>query len=307
MTYVQYTEYATSAMKTTTALPSITELLRGYSMELAPSDSLAVEAAMDRLDAGTEVSLTWIPGSDPMKMIAPAAKLRKAGHLPMPHIGARHVESEGQLAELVDRLAGEAGVDRILIIGGDRAKPAGPYDSSLAVMQSGVFQKAGIVRMTVAGFPEGNPHIQESALHEALASKVDLARATGIQLSITTQFAFQAEPIIKWLQRIRKVGIDAPVRVGLAGPARLMTLALYAVRCGIGNSLRVLTENPSFAKALVDKGPEPIIREIASFIGDRDRESLGIVGFHFYVFGGRKRTIDWIDSERSLNRASAHT
>ena len=294
-------------MNTTTALSSIAELLRGYSIELPPSDSRVVDTAIDRLDPGTEVSLTWIPGSDPMNMIAPAARLRKAGHLPMPHIGARHVESEGQLLKLVERLASEAGVDRILIVGGDRAKPAGPYDSTLTVMQSGAFQKAGIVRIAVAGFPEGNPHIDQSVLHAALASKVEFARATGIQLSIMTQFAFKADPILEWLRRIRKVGIDAPVRIGLAGPARLMTLALYAVRCGIGNSLHVLTENPSFAKALVDKGPEPIIREIASFMRDDHHHSLGIVGFHFYVFGGLKRTIDWIDSERSLNPASPHT
>jgi methylenetetrahydrofolate reductase (NADPH) len=296
-----------SAMNTTAALPSIAGLLRGYSIELAPSDSTGMDVAIDRLDPGTEVSLTWIPGSDPMNMIAPAARLRKAGHLPMPHIGARHVESQVQLEELVERLAGEAAVDRILIVGGDRAKPAGPYGSTLAVMQSGVLQKAGIVQMTVGGFPEGNPHIQENVLSEALASKVDFARATGIQLSITTQFAFKAEPIIEWLRRIRNSGIEARVRIGLAGPARLMTLALYAVRCGIGNSLHVLTENPSFAKALVDKGPEPIIREIASFMRDGNREWLGIAGFHFYVFGGLRRTIDWIDSERSLNPASAHT
>src|SRR5438876_6460184 len=163
-------------MNTTTALPSIAELLRGYSVELPPSDSKVVDTAIDRLDPGTEVSLTWIPGSNPMSMVAPAARLREAGHLPMPHIGARHIESAAQLRELAGRLAGEAGVDRILIIGGDRAKPAGPYDSSLAVMQTDVFQKAGITRMAVAGFPEGNPHISESVLREALASKFEFAR-----------------------------------------------------------------------------------------------------------------------------------
>lgn len=294
-------------MDITAALPSIAEQLRGYSIELPPGDSKVVDVAIERLDPGTEVSLTWIPGSNPTNMIAPAARLRKAGHFPMPHIGARHIESERQLEELAERLAGEAGVDRALVIGGDRAKPAGPYDSSLAVMQSGVFQKAGILRMAVAGFPEGNPHIDESVLREALASKFEFARDAGIRLSIMTQFAFRAEPIVRWLRSIRKNGIDVPVRVGLAGPARLMTLALYAVRCGIGNSLHVLTENPSFAKALVDKGPEPIIRDITSSISDDNGASPGIAGFHFYVFGGLTRTMDWIDSVRSSKPASTHT
>ncbi len=90
------------------------------------------------------------------------------------------------------------------------------------------------------------------------------ARSAGLELSIVTQFCFEAEPIVEWLRRIRARGIDVPIRVGLAGPAGLITLARYAVRCGIGNSLRVLTENPSFAKLLVEKGPEPIIRGVAS-------------------------------------------
>lgn len=283
-------------MHTATTELTIADLLRGYSIELPPSDTKAVDAALDRLDPGTEVSLTWIPGSDPMKMIAPAARLRKAGHFPLPHIGARHLESAAQLEQLAGRLT-EAGVDRVLVIGGDRAKPAGPYDSSLAVMQTGIFQKAGITRMAVAGFPEGNPHIPENVLNEALMAKIEFARTTGIQLSIVTQFAFKAEPIVEWLRRIRRRGIDVPVHIGLAGPARLMTLALYAVRCGIGNSLHVLTENPSFAKVLVDRGPEPIIREIAASI-DGATPPLGTIGLHFYVFGGFTKTLDWIDAVR---------
>lgn len=288
------------------ASPGISELLRGYSIELPPGNPKVVDAASDRLDPGTVVSLTWIPGSNPMTMIAPAAKLRKGGHFPMPHVAARHIESATQLEDLTLRLAGEAGVDRVLMIGGDRSKPAGPYDSSLAVMQTGVLQKAGILRMAVAGFPEGNPHIAENTLQDALASKVEFARNNGIRLSIVTQFAFKAEPIVLWLRQIRKRGIDVEVRVGLAGPARLMTLALYAVKCGIGNSLHVLTENPSFATALVDKGPEPIIREIASSMSDVGPGQLGIAAFHFYVFGGFKRTLDWIDSVRSPNPATTH-
>jgi methylenetetrahydrofolate reductase (NADPH) len=278
-------------MDAATASSGIIELLRGYTIELNPSDSKSVQAAAERLDPGTEVSLAWIPGSNPMEMIAPAARLKRAGHFPMPHVGARHLESAAQLHRLA--------VDRILIIGGDRTKPAGPYDSSLAVMQTGVFQRAGITRMAIGGFPEGNPHIPEKVLNEALEAKVDFARTDGLQLSIVTQFCFKAEPVIEWVRGIRARGIDIPIRVGLAGPASLLTLIRYAVRCGIGNSLRVLTENPSFAKVLVERGPEPIIRGLAASTADGDGRQLDIAGLHFYVFGGFRK--------RSLRTSSAHT
>ena len=284
----------------------ITDPLRNYSIELNPGDSKTLEIAAERLDPGTEVSLAWIPGSNPMDMVSPAARLKRAGHFPIPHIGARHLEGAAQLEQLAERLH-DAGVDRILIIGGDRDRPAGPYDSSLAVMQAGVFQKTGISRMAIGGFPEGNPHIPPTVLNEALEAKVRFARHEGLLLSIITQFCFKSEPVIEWVREVRARGINIPIRVGLAGPAGLLTLMRYAVRCGIGNSLRVLSENPSFAKVLVERGPEPIVAGIAASVADGGGQSLGIAGLHFYIFGGLKRTMEWIAAERSLKKLSAHT
>ena len=279
--------------------PSAAEMLRDYSVELVPGDSKLLDAAIDRLPSRALVSLTWIPGSDPLQMIAAAARLRHAGLLVMPHIGARHLRSVAQLEHLAEGLMGEAGVDRVLIIGGDRVTPAGPFDSSLAILRTGVFQRVGISRVAVAGFPEGNPHIPLRILDQALAEKVEFARAEGLQLSIVTQFCYAAAPIMAWLRRVRAQNIDAPVRIGLAGPASIGTLVRYAMRCGVGNSLHVLTENPSFAKALVDRGPELIIRDMIAALSEQEQSRLGIAGLHFYLFGGLSKTLDWIDAVRT--------
>src|ERR1700747_1656263 len=99
--------------ETATVPPTIAEMLRGYSIEVNPSDSKTVDAARECLDAGTEVFLTWIPGADPMDLIRPAEKLHRRGLIPVPHIGARHLQSADQLERLAGRLAGEAGVDRV--------------------------------------------------------------------------------------------------------------------------------------------------------------------------------------------------
>jgi len=290
-----------AALKQVSAAPhSIAAMLRGYSIEVHPGETKVVDLAPERLEHGTEVFLTWIPGTNPMDMIEPATKLRRAGLIPVPHVGARHIESAAQLERFVERFAGEAGVDRVLIVGGDRSKPAGPFDSGLRVMQSGAFQKVGIHRMAVAGFPEGNPNIPEHILEEALQAKLRFARDTGLQVSIVTQFCFEPAAIVNWLRRMRALEIDVPVRIGLAGPASLMTLARYAIRCGIGNSLHMLAENTSFAKLLVEKGPEPIIRGIASSSEQANENPLppGVAGLHFFVFGGFKKTVDWIDAQR---------
>jgi methylenetetrahydrofolate reductase (NADPH) len=279
----------------------ISWMFSGYSIEVNPRHSKTRDAALDRLDRGTEVFLAWIPGANPLDTIQPAARLQRARLLPVPHVGARHLESSAQLEQFAARLAGDAGVDRILVIGGDRTRPVGPYDSSLAVMQTAVLQQAGISRMAIAGFPEGNPNISDAALDQALAAKLNFARSTGLQLSLVTQFCFKAEPIVAWLRGLRGRGIDHPVRIGLAGPASFATLVRYAVRCGIGNSLHVLTDHPSLVKLLTERGPEPIIRSIVEQAGPGKSGSLpfDIAGLHFFSFGGFEKTVDWINAERA--------
>jgi hypothetical protein len=64
--------------------------------------------------------------------------------------------------------------------------------------------------------------------------------------------------------------------------------------------LHVLTEKPSFAKLLVDKGPEPIVQGIVSAAeaGNPTDMPFDIAGLHFFVFGGFNRAVDWISAAR---------
>ena len=273
------------------------EMLRGFSMELSPKEMKVIDAACEQLDPGTHVYLTWIPGEDPFLAVPAAAALQRGGLVPVPHIGARHVESEAQLSEFVARLRGEAGVDRLLVLAGDREKPAGPYDWSLPVMESGILQRNEITKIGISGFPEGNPNIPEPLLSNSLAAKVEYGRRAGFDLTIVTQFCFEVPPIIQWLGTLRASGIDVPVRIGVAGPASLITLTRYAMKCGVGASLRALTHNPSFARLLTEKGPEPIIRELGTQLSLNG--NFGVQGIHFFVFGGLKKTVEWIKSSRA--------
>lgn len=277
-------------------ISSIAPLLHGFSIEINTTDPRAAEAAQRRLLPGTLVFLTWIAGTDPSALVGPSTALRRAGLIPVPHICARHLQSSRQLRELAERLAGDAGVDRVLLLGGDDPQPAGSFDSSMAVLQSGILQQAGIRQFYFAGFPEGNPHIPDEVLAQALADKLAFARQDGLQASIVTQFCFSSSAVAEWLQKIRSQGIGVPVRVGLAGPVGLITLTRYAIKCGVGNSIRVLTENPAFAKLLATSSPEPLIRDLALAAeeGLNTGAALDLAGLHFFVFGGFDKTVDWI-------------
>ena len=284
-----------SAMKSTVAT-----MLRGYSVEISPTSEKVVASALERLEPGTEVYLTWIPGEDVFRAIAPAGALRKKGLFPVPHIGARHLESVAQLDDLFARFAGE-GVDRVLLIGGERDNPLGPFDSTLQVMQTGLLQKHKIMKAGISGFPEGHPKISNQVLGESTVAKMKYAREIGLDVWIVTQFVFEGEPVAEWLKGLRALGVDIPVHVGLAGPAGIATLTKYAIQCGVGNSLKALTKGASFGRLLTERDPKPVIEDLiaAAPNGDTTALPLGISSVHFYTFGGLKKTVEWINAERA--------
>lgn len=280
--------------------PNLASPLRNYSIEISPTNKKSIVFVAERIDPGAEVYLTWIPGTDPFGMISAATTLRRAGLLPSPHICARHLESTAQLDELLGRLAGEAGVDRVLLVGGERDKPLGPFDSTLELMQSGLLQKHQVLRVGIAGFPEGNPKVPEELLNQSMLAKMNYARENGLAVQIVTQFCFEAQPIVNWLKRMRAMGVDLPARIGLAGPARIGTLLRYAMHCGVGNSVKALTKSSSFRHLLVERRPESVMRELiaAAPNGDISAQPLGIAALHFYTFDGVENTVEWIQAAR---------
>ena len=74
----------------------------------------------------------------------------------------------------------------------------------------------------------------------ALAAKRDWGRSVGLRVDLVSQFCFESGPILAWLKELEAHGLDLPVRIGLAGPTSPATLAKFALRCGVGASLRSL-------------------------------------------------------------------
>jgi len=287
---------STSVFRSSSASPdeegrSIQRLLAGASLELSTRDPSEIDACADLLEPGTAVYISMPPGQTYHGTVALAARLRHAGFCPVPHVAARRIASHDALDEYLASAVAEGGVDSALVIAGDNERTSGPFDSSLALLETGLFQHHGIRRVGVAGYPEGHPRIAALALDTALAAKKNLARRIGLDLQLVTQFCFEADPILAWVAKIRDHGL--PVRVGLAGPASLPRLLRYAALCGIGNSVRALKARPqAITRLLVEAGPEVALREIAG------QAATPIAGVHFFCFGGLVRTARWLRAIR---------
>ncbi len=270
---------------------NIQALLLGASLELSSRDPAEIDACADLLEPGTAVYISMPPGQTYHGIVALATRLKRAGLRPVPHVAARRIASRDALDEYLARAAGEAGVDSALVIAGDSDRTGGQFESSLRLLETGLFQRHGIAHVGVAGYPEGHPKIAETALATALAAKKVLARRASLDLQVVTQFCFESAPVLAWAAKMKGHGL--PVRVGLSGPASLPRLLRFAMLCGIGNSVRTLKAQPrAITRLVVEAGPEAVVRDIARPGG------APIAGVHFFCFGGLVRTARWLRAVR---------
>jgi len=267
------------------------ELIAASSIEVSPRDDFAGERLRELLAPGRTVFVNH-PGSvTHHDIVAACARLRRAGFNPVPHVAVRRLASFTQANDFLQRAAAEADVKGALIIGGDPDYPVGPFPDAYDLLASGLVARHGLREIGFAGYPEGHPRIAARALDEALRTKVTLAQRQGLDVSLVTQFGFEAAPILRWIRGLRTQNIVCPVRVGIAGPATVATLAKFAVRCGIGASLRALARgHTAFARILAEAGPDALI---GALVAEEDPR-CPIDGLHIFTFGGIRRTAEWI-------------
>jgi methylenetetrahydrofolate reductase (NADPH) len=268
-------------------------LIGAASIELSPRDTLNGEELRDLLAPGTMVFVNH-PGSvTHHDIVASCARLQRAGFIPVPHVAARRLASFTQARDFLERAVAEAEITRALIIAGDPDRPVGPFRDSLDLLTTGVVEQSGVGQIILAGHPEGHPLVDRRTLDTALRAKLTLADERDLTASVVSQFAFDPAPIRDWIASLRAQGITCPVRIGVAGPAGVATLAKFAVRCGIGASLRALGRgHAAFARILVEAGPDPLIDAL---VADEDA-AAPIDGLHLFTFGGLRRTAAWIRS-----------
>lgn len=263
----------------------IRALVRSASIEMTARVAAVNDLANAGLPAGAPVYITALPGDSPNAVLATALRVRHLGLTPVPHLGARYVAEPRQFENLLGSLVRNAGVDQALVIGGDIARPRGPYASSLELLRSGLFERSGIRRVGLAAYPEGHAAIQADVLEAALAAKIAHARAIGLEPYVVSQFCFSAAPIIAWLSRFTRQFADVPVHLGIAGPASMATLVKFGLACGIGASLRALRKTS--LRQLADATPDALVTSLAD-VGEQLAE------LHFFTFGGIARTADWM-------------
>src|SRR5712691_1113018 len=181
-----------------TSLPTVpaagvVPLLEDFSLEMTGKDVQNLEDARGTIPAGTRIHVTFLENEDLQMRLGAAKAIKRSGFVPVPHISARRLQSRAMLEEFLAALQADRTGENVFVVGGDPPRPQGPYEDSLALIESGL-PGYGVRHVSVSGYPEGHPAITDEVLWSALEVKSAALREQRIPGTIVTQFGFDADP-----------------------------------------------------------------------------------------------------------------
>ena len=276
---------------------AIKNFLDGFSIEVTPRAAAKIDNFAELIPKGTLIYIAHIEGTPIDEMVATAKKINEQGFSPMPHFPARIIKDKNVLQDWISKYQNEANVKNGLLIAGGANKPYGEYDSSIQLIESELFDKADFQNLHIAGHPEGSMDIDPDGstknVDHALSWKNEFSKRTDAKMAITTQFSFDADSVIRWANNVKKSGIDIPIHIGIAGPAKLQTLLRYSIECGVGASIKIIQKRAmDLTKLLLPYKPTNIITELATH--KANNPSFNIEKVHFFPLGGIKQVSDFI-------------
>ena len=278
---------------------SLKDFLGDFSMEVMPRTASKIESFTEILPQSTRIYIAHIEGVPIEEMVETAKRLASEGFNVMPHFPARIIKDKSMLDNWINRYQGEAGIEQALLLAGGVSKPHGDYENSMQLVETELFEKYNFKHLHFAGHPEGNKDIDSDGSNKnvdaALSWKQKFKERTDIALALTTQFCFEAEPVIEWANSLTSKGIDIPIHIGVAGPAKLQTLIKFSIACGVGPSLRVLQKRAKdVKKLLLPFEPNEFLETLAEH--KKANPGFNITNVHFFPLGGINVNASWIKS-----------
>jgi methylenetetrahydrofolate reductase (NADPH) len=267
-------------------------LLDRVLFEIVPLKS--ADAAIEGLPAGSHVSVTCSPAKGIDATLELSSKVMAAGHVPVPHVSARMVESVDHAKRIAAWLKRE-GVRELFVVGGDQDPPLGPYRDGIEFIRGFLELDHGLSTVGFTAYPDGHAMISREVLREATVAKQELVASAGLDMFASTQMCFDPKLIGTWLEAERTAGLTAPVHLGIPGAIDRTKLLTMGARLGIGTSLRFLKKNRStVGKLFGGFDPTSLVVPVEKYA-----ERLGIKALHLFTFNEVAATEGWRQSVRA--------
>ena len=278
------------------------EFLTDFSIEVMPRTAAKIESFKEILPKNTRVYIAHIEGVPIDEMVQTAKRVSREGFNVMPHFPARIIKDKSTLEEWINIYQGEAGINQALLLAGGVDKPHGVFEDSMQLVETELFEKYNFKNLHFAGHPEGNKDIDKGSsnknVDDALQWKQKFNERSDIDIAITTQFCFEAEPVIEWANSLTNNGINIPIHIGVAGPAKLQTLIKFSIACGVGPSLKVLQKRAKdVKKLLLPFDPNDFLETLAKH--KKENPKFNISNIHFFPLGGIVTNASWIKNAKN--------
>ena len=197
---------------------------------------------------------------------------------------AAHLTCVGATTDEIDDIARsywDAGVKHIVALRGDPAEGGGPYQPHPGGYAYASDLVAGLkniadFNISVAAYPETHPEATGAEADlDNLKRKIDAGASEAI-----TQFFFDTDVYLKFLERARAAGITAPIIPGILPVTNFTRVAEFSDKCG--------TKVPHWMADLFDGlDDDPQTRKlVAAGVAAEQCRALhneGITDFHFYT------------------------
>ena len=268
------------------------DVLDDFSVEVTPKVLKKNIQLIQKLPKKTHIYIAHIDGFDINEIINSAKDISDLGFIPVPHIAARQIKNRQSLEDLLKAYKNESEVSEVLLIAGSTKKVYGDFDSSIDLIQTGLFDSS-FKSIYFAAHPEGNQDIDASriSLKDSLGLKSNFSDITDAKVILTTQFCFDDQKVLDWANSLIKEGINLPIHIGAVGPTNLTSLMKYSIDCGVGPSIKILEDNISGSgKLSTNYSPSIFLNTLASKISLNSNTNIQKV--HFYPFGGIKELLN---------------
>ncbi len=272
------------------------DLVASGSIEMTADRAGDARVIAELLPAQTLVYVNHLPRHSLDQTLDGLKRVADTGLEPVPHLAARRVASRREAERFLERAVADAGVRKILLLGGDTPDVSGPFGDAATLLREGLLKNAGVREVGFAGYPEGHPRIAQAALDRALAEKLALAAGQGIAPHVVTQFSFAPARIIEFAARLARRAPQVPVYAGIVGPTSPAALLRFAQKCGVSASLRALQAQGMNAVRLVTHtDPAEQLAYIAQHTSGR--ADAAIVGIHLFTFGGAEAAARFMNEQ----------
>ena len=200
--------------------------------------------------------------------------LRAAAHLTC--VAATRAE-----VDAVARRYWDAGIRHVVALRGDPPKDTGryrPHPDGYAFAADLVdgLKRVADFEISVAAYPEVHPEARDAAADmDNLKRKLDAGATRAI-----TQYFFEVETYLRYLDRVRAAGIDVPVVPGILPVTNFAQVKRFSAMCG--------ATVPAWMADLfegLDEDPETRKLVAASIAAEQCRalQAAGVDEFHFYT------------------------